>query len=197
MPCTIGAQREITRGHEALQHLFNEEGVALRELVDRFDEVATRCFAVEDCADHRGKFTHGEALQRELEGRARAIEIREETRERWLDFVVAITQRKCNRLRFKAAGNVKEQLEGGFIAPMNIFDREVDGLRATDLRDGIRDCVKETTTLVLRIECLQRRKIRKERYELWKHPHEFRCSGREDMGGECGRRRVGKATHEI
>ena len=80
---------------------------------------------------------------------------------------------------------------------MHVFDREQHRLRLTDAYQRFRDRMEEPSTLLLRVEHIERREVGKDRNQLGKGAYQFRRCRCENVRRCAGRIGGGIDAHEV
>lgn len=122
---------DIAGVDERLEHLLDEEGVALSQLGHcRHELAAHRGGLVKDRADHLRDGVGGQRLEHKLVGQALAVELREQPAERRGSLVAAVAQQQGQGPLGRGPRQAQQQLERELVAPVEIFNNDERRARA-------------------------------------------------------------------
>ena len=130
---------EIAGDEQGLEHLLDEERIALGESVQRVDEVRSeRDLRAEDRLQHRRHVGHAERAQLHLGRAARAVEIGEKASESRADLVAPKCQHERDALRADASREMQHEVERRVVAPVHVLDHQEHRLRSGQCVDRLR-----------------------------------------------------------
>src|SRR5690349_10303699 len=150
----------------------------------------------EDGAEHCADVVAAESLEWEVGDDAGALEIRDEFGEAGPSLLAAIGEGDDDGLGGVAPREVKDQLECRVVAPVHVFESDEHRLLAGELRDRLRENVKQTSAVGLRVDAGAWRDIGKQWPKLGKHRDEIARRRLEDMADDGPRRRAGERSEE-
>ena len=185
-PPTAARGHEVAGEDQRLQGLLDEKRIPLRQPMQQVRELGAQSVVrTEDRLEHGRDIGAAESLDRKVGNHACALEVRDQPREPRLDFLGPIGECDGDRLRRVTAREVKDQLQGGVVAPMDVLECQEYGLRPRDERHALGERVEQPAPIRLGVDRRARDGVGKERSELGEDRDELVCRGAQDVGKEC------------
>ena len=114
---------------QRFQHLLNEEGVPLSQLVDAFYQAGMHYLvSAKDALEHCIDIGPVEALQGEVLGQVCPVKFGQAVPQLWGYFIMAVGQHKQHRQMDTLPRQVHQQFKTGVVAPVEMFNDEQQGL---------------------------------------------------------------------